>query len=162
MWKAFSEMEALGWIGKKRPRMVVVQAQGCAPIPRAFRAGEEFAKPWENAVTAAVGLRVPVAIGDFLILRVVRESCGSAIAVSDEALLAGQMKMTTQEGIFACPEGGATLAALEELLVAGWISPEEVVVLFNTGTGLKYPQDPPIANKQPAAVTSAKLSSTWV
>ncbi len=147
MWKAFSELEALGWIGEKRPRMVVVQAAGCAPIPRAFQAGEEFAKPWENATTVAAGLRVPTAIGDFLILRTVRESQGTAVAVSDDALVAGQMEITRREGIFACPEGGATLAALEKLLARGWIAPEETVVLFNTGTGLKYPKAQPLASK---------------
>jgi len=138
MWKAFAEMEALGWIGKDRPRMVVVQAQGCAPIPRAFEAGEEFATPWENAATVAAGLRVPVAVGDFLILRAVRESNGTALAVSDDALVAAQKRMASREGIFACPEGGATLAALETLLAKGWLMPDETVVLFNTGSGLKY------------------------
>jgi threonine synthase len=127
--------------------MVVVQAAGCAPIPRAFQAGEEFAKPWENAATVAAGLRVPTAIGDFLILRTVRESNGTAVAVSEEALVAGQMKMTRREGIFACPEGGATLAALEKLLSRGWIPPEETVVLFNTGTGLKYPKAQSLVSK---------------
>jgi len=140
MWKAFSEMAKLGWIGERRPRMVVVQADGCAPIPRAFEAGEEFAKPWENAATVAAGLRVPAAIGDFLILRAVRESGGTAIAVSDEALILAQSRMASREGVFACPEGGATLAALEKLLAKGWIGKEEKVVLFNTGTGLKYPE----------------------
>jgi threonine synthase len=138
MWKAFAEMEVLGWIGKDRPRMVVVQAQGCAPIPRAFEAREEFATPWENAATVAAGLRVPVAVGDFLILRAVRESNGTALAVSDENLVAAQQSMASHEGIFACPEGGATLAALERLLAKGWIMPDETVVLFNTGSGLKY------------------------
>jgi len=147
MWKAFSELEALGWIKGKRPRMVVVQAEGCAPIPRAFQAEEEFAKPWENAATVAAGLRVPTAIGDFLILRTIRESQGTAVAVSDDALVAGQMMMARREGIFACPEGGATLAALEKLLARGWIAPEETVVLFNTGTGLKYPKTQSLASK---------------
>jgi len=139
MWKAFGEMEKLGWIGPKRPRMVVVQAEGCAPIPRAFQEGEEFASIWENATTVAAGLRVPAAVGDFLILRAVRESQGTAVSVSDEALLAGQKRLAEQEGVLACPEGGATLAALEKLLAEGWIRPEEKVLLFNTGTGLKYP-----------------------
>ena len=139
MWKAFGEMETLGWIGPKRPRMIVVQAEGCAPIPRAFREGEEFASLWENATTVAAGLRVPAAVGDFLILRAVRESRGTAVAVSDEALLAGQKRLAEEEGVLACPEGGATLAALEQLLSQGWIRREERVVLFNTGTGLKYP-----------------------
>ena len=139
MWKAFSEMQRMGWIDDKLPRMVSVQAEGCAPIPRALAAGEEFAAPWEDAHTVAAGLRVPQAIGDFLILRAIRESDGTAIAVSDEDLSTGQRAMAGEEGIFACPEGGATLAALEALLDRDKISPEETVVLFNTGTGLKYP-----------------------
>ena len=139
MWKAFAEMRQLGWIDGKLPRMVSVQAEGCAPIPRALAAGEEFAAPWKDAHTVAAGLRVPQAIGDFLILRAIRESDGTAIAVSDDALIASQRAMTTEEGIFACPEGGATLAALEALLDRGAIARDETVVLFNTGTGLKYP-----------------------
>ncbi|TSA50838.1 threonine synthase [archaeon] len=139
MWKAFAEMRQLGWIDGKLPRMVSVQAEGCAPIPRALAAGEEFAAPWKDAHTVAAGLRVPRAIGDFLILRAIRESSGTAIAVSDDALIASQRAMTTEEGIFACPEGGATLAALEALLDRGAIARDETVVLFNTGTGLKYP-----------------------
>ena len=139
MWKAFDEMQKLGWIDDKLPRMVSVQAEGCAPIPRALDAGDEFASPWEGAHTVAAGLRVPQAIGDFLILRAIRESNGTAIAVSDDALSTCQHAMATEEGIFACPEGGATLAALEALLARGEISCEETVVLFNTGTGLKYP-----------------------
>jgi threonine synthase len=139
MWKAFGEMTKLGWIDDHRPRMVSVQAEGCAPIPRAFDAGEEFATPWEGARTVAAGLRVPSAVGDFLILRALRESSGTAVTVSDEALVRAQMRMGRLEGVFACPEGGATLAALEELLAQGWVSPDERVVLFNTGTGLKYP-----------------------
>jgi threonine synthase len=139
MWKAFGEMAELGWITDHRPRMVVVQSAGCAPIPRAFRAGDEFAAPWEGAQTVAAGLRVPGAVGDFLILRALRESDGTAVAVSDEALVDAQMRMSRLEGVFACPEGGATLAALEALLEQGWVSPDERVVLFNTGTGLKYP-----------------------
>jgi threonine synthase len=139
MWKAFAEMRELGWIDDKLPRMVSVQAKGCAPIPRALAAGEEFASPWEDAHTVAAGLRVPQAIGDFLILRAIRESNGTAIAVSDDALIASQKSMATEEGIFACPEGGATVAALEALLDRGAIARDEAVVLFNTGTGLKYP-----------------------
>ena len=139
MWKAFAEMEALGWIGSKRPRMVVVQAKGCAPMVRAFELGEEFAAPWEGAATIAAGLRVPAAVGDFLILRAIRESEGTAVAVSDEDLLVGQRRLAESEGILACPEGGATLAAAEELLAKGWIKARERVILFNTGTGIKYP-----------------------
>ena len=139
MWKAFDEMEQLGWIDSRRPRMVSVQAEGCAPIPRAFHAGEEFAAVWEGAQTVAAGLRVPSAVGDFIMLRVLHESNGTGIAVSDEALIEAQMRMSRLEGTFACPEGGATLAALEVLLKEGWVSHDEHVVLFNTGTGLKYP-----------------------
>jgi threonine synthase len=139
MWKAFAELAELGWTGNHRPRMVAVQSTGCAPIPRAFRAGEEFATPWEGAQTVAAGLRVPGAVGDFLILRALRESNGIAVAVSDEALVEAQIRIARLEGIFACPEGGATLAALETLLTRGWVSPDERIVLFNTGTGLKYP-----------------------
>ncbi|MGQ9618903.1 MAG: threonine synthase, partial [Candidatus Aminicenantia bacterium] len=139
MWKAFMEMAEIEWIKDKFPRMVTVQSSGCAPIVRAFQEREEFAKPWENAKTYAAGLRVPSAVGDFLMLRVLRESKGTAIAVSDEAILSAQMKISMYEGIFACPEGGATLAALEELLRIERIKREEKVVLFNTATGLKYP-----------------------
>jgi len=139
MWKAFDELEKLGWIDGYRPRMVAVQPEGCAPIPRAFYAGEKFATPWEGARTIAAGLRVPSAVGDFLMLRALRESNGTAVTVSDEALVAAQMRMSSLEGTFACPEGGATLAALEELLAAGWVAADERIVLFNTGAGLKYP-----------------------
>lgn len=140
MWKGFAEMEALGWIGARRPRMVTVQAEGCAPVVRAFEAGDEFAAPWEGAHTVAAGLRVPSAVGDFLMLRALRESNGAAVAVSDTTLLDAQRRMSSLEGIFACPEGGATLAALERLLAEGWVRRDECIVLFNTGTGLKYPQ----------------------
>jgi threonine synthase len=139
MWKAFRELAELGWIGDHRPRMVAVQAAGCAPIPRAFHDGEPFAAPWEGAHTVAAGLRVPAAVGDFLILQALRESDGTAVAVSDRALVEAQARVARLEGIFACPEGGATLAALETLLAQGWVSPDAHIVLFNTGTGLKYP-----------------------
>ncbi len=139
MWKAFGEMGELGWIGDHRPRMVTVQSAGCAPMVHAFHAGAEFATSWDDAETVAAGLRVPGAVGDFLILRALRESGGTAVAVSDEDLVEAQLRLSQREGTFACPEGGATLAALEVLLDQGWVSPEERVVLFNTGTGLKYP-----------------------
>jgi threonine synthase len=139
MWKAFRELAELGWIGDHRPRMVTVQSTGCAPIVRAFHAGEDFATPWEGAQTVAAGLRVPAAVGDFLMLRTLRESAGTAVAVSDQALVNGQLRIARLEGTFACPEGGAALAALENLLAEGWISPDERIVLFNTGSGLKYP-----------------------
>jgi threonine synthase len=139
MWKAFEELGELGWIHGPRPRMVTVQAEGCAPIVRAFHAGDEFATPWQNAHTVAAGLRVPAAVGDFLMLRALRESSGTAVAVSDGELVDAQMRLSRLAGTFACPEGGATLAALERLLANGWIARGERVVLFNTGTGLKYP-----------------------
>jgi threonine synthase len=139
MWKAFDELEEMGWIDGHRPRMVTVQAEGCAPIVRAFHEGEEFATPWQDARTVAAGLRVPAAVGDFLMLRALRESGGTALAVSDEDLVDAQMRLSRLVGTFACPEGGATLAALERLLADGWVARGERVVLFNTGTGLKYP-----------------------
>ncbi len=138
MWKAFDEMEQMGLIGSERPRMVSVQSSGCAPIVRAFEEGRDHASPWEDASTLAAGLRVPAAIGDFLILRALRESNGTAIAVSDEDIMAAINRMGSQTGIFPAPEGAATLAAQLHLLDAGWIQPDERVVLFNTGTGLKY------------------------
>lgn len=138
MWKVFDELETLGWIGSKRPRMISVQAEGCAPIPKAFEEGKEESTFWEGAQTIAAGLRVPHALGDFLILRAVRESGGSALAVSDEEIMDAVRLMANKEGLFACPEGAATLAALERLIGEGTIDKEERVVLFNTGTGLKY------------------------
>ncbi len=138
MWKAFEEMEALGWIDSKRPRMVCVQSEGCAPVVRAFEAGTETAEPWADAVTIADGLRVPAAIGDFLILRAVRESGGTAIAVSDNKILSALHKLGKVEGLFVAPEAAATLAALQELLDQKFIHPDERVVLFLTGSGLKY------------------------
>ena len=138
MWKAFDEMQKLGWIGARRPRMVSVQAEGCAPIVRAFAAGERFAEEFPNAATVASGLRVPRAIGDFLILDVLRESKGTAVSVSDEELLDGVKQLARTEGIFAAPEGGACVPALRKLLDSGQIDKGERVVLFNTGAGIKY------------------------
>ena len=138
MWKAFGEMEQLGWIDSRRPRMVSIQSTGCAPIVRAFEAGAESAEMWEGAQTIAAGLRVPRAIGDFLILRAIRESRGTAVAVTDEAIQEAVTTIASTEGIFAAPEGAACLVALELLLERGWIDKEETVVLFNTGSGLKY------------------------
>ncbi len=140
MWKAFAEMEALGWIGAKRPRMIVAQATGCAPIVRAFDEGSEFAKPWEGAKTGSSGIRVPVAVADYLILRAVRESGGTCVAVTDEAMVTATKEMASQEGIYPAPEGAATLAVLRHLLKENLVSPEERVVLFNTGAGQKYPE----------------------
>lgn len=142
MWKAFEELEAIGWIGAKRPRMVAVQAEGCAPIVKAFEDGVEHAPLWENAHTAAAGIRVPVAVGDFLILRAVRDSNGFAIAVSDEAIFDAQARVAQEEGLLLCPEGAATFAAYEQALAAGQVSPSERAVLFNCATGLKYPMPP--------------------
>jgi len=139
MWKAFAELEAIGFIGSERPRMVAVQAEGCAPVVRAFEAGLEHFERWEGAHTVAAGIRVPKAVGDFLILRALRESGGFAIAVSDEELLAAADRSARDDGLLLCPEGGATLAAAEKALADGRIRPSDRVVLFNCATGLKYP-----------------------
>jgi threonine synthase len=138
MWKGFGELEELGWIGSERPRMVTVQSEGCAPMVRAFQQGQAFAEPWQGAETIADGLRVPAAVGDFLILRALRESGGTAVAVSDEEMMEAAGLIGRTQGIFACPEGAATLAAFQQLRARGWIGDEERVVLFNTGCGLKY------------------------
>ncbi|MEZ4633672.1 MAG: threonine synthase [Caldilineaceae bacterium] len=138
MWKAFDEMEKMGLIGSKRPRMVTVQSSGCAPMVRAFEEETEFAEPWQGAKTVADGLRVPAAVGDFLILQALRQSGGTAITVTDEEMLRYAKVMGQHTGIFPAPEGAATLAAQVHLLEMGWIQPDETVVLFNTGTGLKY------------------------
>jgi threonine synthase len=138
MWKAFDEMEALGWIGKKRPRMFSVQASGCAPIVRAFEAGEKFAAEVRNAHTCASGLRVPKAIGDFLMLKILRESDGGAVAVDDEEMIRTAREVGSSEGIFVAPEGAACFAALRSLRRSGKISTGEKVVIFNTGSGIKY------------------------
>lgn len=140
MWKAFQELEDMGWIGPKRPRMVSVQSTGCAPVVRAFSENRERTEPWQNAETIAYGLRVPNAFADRLILRALRESGGTAVSVSDETILDAQSRLGRLEGIFAAPEGAATVAAAEELYRRKLIEPVEKVVLFNTGTGLKYIQ----------------------
>src|SRR3954447_1584950 len=139
MWKAFAELEAIGFIGAKRPRMVAVQAEGCAPMVHAYEAGEEHAKRIENAQTIAAGIRVPQAVGDFLILRAVRASGGFAIAVSDEAILAARDEVAREEGFLMCPEGGATYAAYKAALAEGRVKKTERAILFNCATGLKYP-----------------------
>jgi threonine synthase len=138
IWKALDEMQALGWIGSERPRIVSVQADGCAPIVRAYQQGVDLAAAWENAATVADGLRVPAAVGDFLILRAVRESGGTALAVSDDELIAAQRELGGSEGIYAAPEAAATLAGLRSLLDEGAIARSERVVLLLTGNGLKY------------------------
>jgi threonine synthase len=139
MWKAFDELEKLGWIGSARPKMFAVQASGCAPIVRAFDEGLEHAERWEDAHTIAAGIRVPRAVGDFLILRAVRESGGIAMAVGDPAILKAVDEAARRDGLLLCPEGGATLAAYREALRTRLIDEEESVVLFNCATGLKYP-----------------------
>src|SRR5947209_8975300 len=138
MWKAFDEMEQMGWIGEKRPRMVTVQAAGCAPIVRAFEEGKRFADEFPNAATTASGLRVPRAIGDFLILDALRASGGTAVSVTDEELIAATREIGASEGLFCAPEGAACLPALRKLIAAGDVKESESVVLFNTGAGVKY------------------------
>lgn len=138
MWKAFEEMEEMGWIDSKRPRMVSVQAEGCAPIVRAFEEGADTAPRWENASTVAAGLRVPEAVGDFLMLRALRESGGCAVAVSDEELIDASHRLASHTGIFPAPEGGAVLAGLMQLVERSLIDADERVILFNTGNGYKY------------------------
>jgi threonine synthase len=138
MWKAFAELEELGWIGSQRPRMVSVQASGCAPIVRAFDEGKPTAEPWQDANTLASGLRVPQAVGDFLMLRALRESKGTALVVSDEEMIAEIPQVGRAEGIFFCPEGAACVAALRRLTRNGWVRPTDEVVIFNTASGLKY------------------------
>jgi len=138
MWKAFDEMQAMGWIDSNRPRMVTVQAAGCAPIVRAFEEGKRFADEFPNAATTASGLRVPKAIGDFLILDAIRQSGGTAIAVTDEELIAATREIGAAEGVFCAPEGAACLPALRKLVQAGMVDKNDRVVLFNTGSGVKY------------------------
>ena len=138
MWKAFDELEQLGWIGSKRPRMFTVQADGCQPVVRAFQAGEKFAAEHTGAHTRASGLRVPKAVGDFLMLDALRKSGGGAIAIRDEDMIACTREVGAAEGVFTAPEGAACYAALKTLLAAGTIRPDESTVLFNTSTGLKY------------------------
>jgi threonine synthase len=139
MWKAFDELQAVGLIGSKRPRMYAVQAEGCAPIVRAFEAGEEFAERWEHAATIATGIRVPKAVGDFLILRAVRDSGGAAIAVPENAILKAVECAARDDGFLFCPEGGAVLAAWRQALERGLVGRDERVLLFNCANGNKYP-----------------------
>jgi len=139
MWKAFAELEELGWLeNKKRPRMVAVQADGCAPVVKAFETGTAFCDFWINAHTMASGLRVPKSFADALILKDLRESNGTAVAVSDQAITEAQKELGRLEGIFSAPEGAATYAALKDLIRQGWVQPDEHIVMFNTGSGLKY------------------------
>ena len=139
MWKAFGEMEEMGWISSgRRPRMIAVQMEGCAPIVKAFHEGQESISPWENATTVAAGLRVPGPVADYLILRCLRESGGTALTVTDDEALAAVPEIAAAEGVFACPEGAATLAALHKLLQSSGVDGTERIVLLNTGSGLKY------------------------
>ena len=138
MWKAFAEMEALGWIGKKRPKMIAVQAAGCQPVVRAFERNQPRAEFWQGASTIASGLRVPKPLGDVLILDALRESNGTAIAIEDEAIVDAGIELATLEGMFVAPEGAACIAALRRLLANGFLSPSERIVIYNTGSGLKY------------------------
>ena len=154
MWKAFQEMEELGWIGSKRPRMVSVQASGCAPIVKAFGEGRETAEPWQNAKTVASGLRVPQAVADFLMLRALRQSNGTALSVSDEEMIAEIPRLGRAEGIFFCPEGAACAAALRRLMQNGWVKPTDEVVLFNTASGLKYLDVLQAAQKREGSVST--------
>ena len=137
MWKAFAEMEAMGWIDSHRPKMFAVQAEGCAPMVRAFEQGDEFAEPWQDASTIAPGIRVPGGIGDYLILNAIRESGGGALTVSDDEILDYMGRVARSEGMFICPEGAATAAALEKLLSDSVLDPDENILLLNTGSGLK-------------------------
>ena len=140
MWKAFEELEQLGWLdsGSKRPKMISIQAAGCAPIPKALAEGKNVSEAWKDAHTFASGLRVPKAYGDYIILDIVRRSGGTAIAVSDEEMLASLLEWSRDEGVFLCPEGAAATAAYDKLLASGFLKPSDEVVIFNTGTGLKY------------------------
>ncbi len=141
MWKAFDELEAIGWIGPKRPKMIAVQAAGCAPIVKAWEEGAEHAPLWENAWTAAAGIRVPIAVGDFLILRAVRASNGFAVAVEENDIFEARDAIAREEGLLLCPEGAATYAAYRQSLEDGRVSKSDRVVLFNCATGLKYPME---------------------
>ncbi|MCC6651190.1 MAG: threonine synthase [Candidatus Eisenbacteria bacterium] len=156
MWRAFREMFELGWLPGRMPRLVAVQVAGCAPIVRAFDAGEARATAWEGAVTVASGLRVPGPFADSLILEAIRGSGGTAVAVSEEDMLDAMLQLSADEGVFACPEGAATLAALRALRVSGEVKPDERVVIYDTGSGLKYPEAwrAALARRDPAGVRS--------
>ena len=138
IWKALDELTELGWIGPERPRMVCVQAEGCAPLVDAYKKGVEFAEPFLNPSTLAAGMRVPAAVGDFLVIRAVRQSGGTALTVTDDQMVDSVRDMSTYEGIFPAPEGGATLSALQILLDSHQVERDERVVLLNTGSGMKY------------------------
>ena len=146
MWKAFLELKKLGWIKGKLPKMIAVQAEGCAPIVKAWEKGDEHAPLWENAYTKAAGIRVPIAVGDFLIIRAVRESNGFALSVTDEEIMDARDRVASLDGCFLCPEGAATMTAYEKSLSSKLITKDDKVVLFNCATGLKYPL-PEVLNK---------------
>ena len=146
MWKAFLELKELGWINGKLPKMVAVQANGCAPIVKAWKNGVEHAPLWENAYTKAAGIRVPIAVGDFLIIRAIRESKGFAISVSEGEIFEARDRVALSDGCFLCPEGAATITAYEKALSSKLISKDDKIVLFNCATGLKYPL-PEVSNK---------------
>ena len=157
MWKGFDELEAIGLIGAERPRMIAVQASGCAPIVRAFEAGEEFAARWEGAATMATGIRVPKAVGDFLILRAVRDSGGAAIAVEEEAIAEAVEDVARDDGMLLCPEGGAVLAGWRAALERGLVGKDELVVLFNCANGNKYPLPDRARRMRLAEMDASKL-----
>ena len=157
MWKAFEEMERLGWIGSRRPKMIAVQAEGCQPVVRAFEENEPRSRFWDDARTVASGLRVPKPLGDFLVLEAVRKSGGTAIAVSDGEMLDAGAQLASEEGIFAAPEGAACVSACEKLLSSGFLKPDERIVLYNTGTGLKYAEAYSTRFPRPAASEQDKL-----
>lgn len=138
MWKAFDELEQMGWIGPQRPKMIAVQAQGCEPITRAYRENAEVSQPFEQAHTVASGLRVPKALGDFLVLQAIRASGGTAISISDEEMIEAGIALAAREGIFPAPEGGACVAAVRRLLASGFLKQDDRIVIYNTGSGLKY------------------------
>lgn len=157
MWKAFEEMERLGWIGSRRPKMIAVQAEGCQPVVRAFEQNEPRSTFFENAHTVAAGLRVPKPLGDFLVLQAVRDSGGTAIAVSDEEMLDDGIQLASDEGIYAAPEGAACVSAARKLLVSGFLKPADRIVLYNTGSGLKYPEAYATRFPRTASVEQDKL-----
>jgi len=138
MWKAFDEMQTLGWIGSERPKMIAVQSAGCAPIPRAWEAHQQVSEYWQNAQTIAAGLRVPKAYADYIILSIVRASGGTAVSVTDDEIVRAVRDWASNEGVFASPEGAASLAAYRKLIANGFLQSSDRVVLFNTGSGLKY------------------------
>jgi threonine synthase len=148
MWKAFDEMEQLGWIGKKRPKMIAVQSAGCAPIPKAWDEGKPVSEMWNDASTVAAGLRVPKAYGDYIILDILKKSAGTALAVGDDEIMQCVRRWASEEGVFAAPEGAASLAAYERLIASKFLTPGDTCVLFNTGSGLKYIDVIAAANKK--------------